>query len=122
MICWTMLCNRTADLFFLPSGINMNGQKYLALLNNKLKIYMDIHDYNIFMHDGALCHRFKIVSPFLKNQKFKVPDGRCFLVAWHMSTYIIALKHDRLKPNVPKQKCIHPFRCSNHSALSCSAV
>ena len=108
MIWKTMLCYRTADLYFFPSGINMNGQKYLALLNNKLKIHMDIHDYNIFMHDGAPCSRSKIVSPYLKSQKFEVKDGRCFLVAWHMSAYIIALKHDRPKPNVPKQKvCTH---------------
>ena len=43
--------------------------------------------------------------------QFYVSDGRCFLVAWDVSTSLIALKHDRPKPNLPKRKDIHPFRC-----------
>ena len=39
------------------------------------------------------------------------PDGRCFLVAWSVSTSVIALKHDRPEPILPKRKGIHPFRC-----------
>ena len=38
-----------------------------------------------------------------------VSDGRCFLSAWDVSTSVIALKHDRLKPYLPKWKDIHPF-------------
>ena len=72
MIWGAMSCNGTAGLYFLPYGKTMNGQKYLKLLNNKLKIDMDIHDCNIFMHDGAPCHRSKIVSAFLKSQKVNV--------------------------------------------------
>ena len=67
-----MSCNGTAGLYFLPFGKTMNGQKYLELLNNKLKIDMDIHDCNIFMHDSAPCHLSKIVSAFLKSQKVNV--------------------------------------------------
>ena len=33
---------------------------------------MDIPNCNIFMHDGAPCHRSKIVSAFLKSQKLNV--------------------------------------------------
>ena len=33
-----------------------------------------------------------------------VPDGRCFLAAWEVSTPVIALKHERPKLSLPKQK------------------
>ena len=40
------------------------------------------------------------------------PDGRCFFAAWAMSKSVHCCLNDRLKPNRPKQKGIHPFRCS----------
>ena len=40
------------------------------------------------------------------------PDRRCFLVAWAVSKSVIALKYGRTKPNLPKRKGIHLFRCS----------
>ena len=41
-----------------------------------------------------------------------LPEGRCFLAAWDVSTSVIAFKHDRPKFNLPKRKSIHSFRCS----------
>ena len=38
-----------------------------------------------------------------------ITDGRCFLAAWYVSTSVIALKHDRPKPNLLKR------RVSTHS-------
>ena len=38
----------------------MNGQKYLALLKEKLDQHMTIHRSTIFMHDGAPCYRAKV--------------------------------------------------------------
>ena len=35
---------------------------------------MNVHNCNIFMQDGAPCHRSKIVSEFLKEKKIKVLD------------------------------------------------
>ena len=64
----------TAGLFFLPSGTTMNGTKYLGMLKNKLEIHMNIHACSIFMHDGAPCHRAKIVSEFLNNKKIGILD------------------------------------------------
>ena len=52
----------------------MNDKKYLDMLKNKLEMHMNIHDCNIFMHDGAPCHRDKIVSEFLKNKKIDILD------------------------------------------------
>ena len=39
-------------------------------------------------------------------------DGRCFLAAWAVSKSVHCCLNDRPKPNLPKQKGIHPFRCS----------
>ena len=39
------------------------------------------------------------------------PDGRCFLAAGAVSKSVLGVKHDRPKPNLPKRKGIHPFRC-----------
>ena len=54
----------TAGLFFLPTGMTMNGARYLDVLKNKLQIHMTVHSYDTFMQDGAPCHRSKIVSDF----------------------------------------------------------
>ena len=66
--------NGKAELFFLPKGVAMNGQRYLQLLEEKLELHMTVHNCEIFMHDGAPCHRSKIVTTFLKSKKVKVLD------------------------------------------------
>ena len=40
---------------------------------------MDIHQFRIFMCDDALCHRFRILFDFLKNQKVEMLQwpGNC---------------------------------------------
>ena len=40
------------------------------------------------------------------------PDGRCFFAAWAVSKSVHCCLNDRPKPNLPKRKGIHPFRCS----------
>ena len=72
MIWGAMLVTGTAGLFFLPNGMTMNGQKYIDLLKDKLKLHMNVHNCNIFMQDGTPYHRSKIVSEFLKEKKIKV--------------------------------------------------
>ena len=60
--------------FFLPSGTTINGEKYVQLLSDKLQLHMQVHRCNIFMQEGAPCHRSKLVTNFLKNKKVKVLD------------------------------------------------
>ena len=52
----------------------MNGEKYVQLLSDKLQLHMQVLRYNIFMQDGAPCHRSKLVTIFLKKKKVKVLD------------------------------------------------
>jgi len=50
----------------------MNGKKYLELMKEKLKLHMAVHNCKIFMHNGAPCHRAKIVTDFLKAKNIKL--------------------------------------------------
>ena len=60
--------------FFLPPKTSMNGQKYLELLKEKLQFHMQVHDCDVFMQDGAPCHRSKIVTNFLRKNHIKELD------------------------------------------------
>ena len=51
----------------------MNRPKYVELLSDKLKLYMEVHNYNIFMQDKALCHCSKVAIKFPAQNKVKVP-------------------------------------------------
>lgn len=74
MIWGGMSAHGRAGLFFLPKRTTMNGVSYLEMLKDKLPIHMVIHNCNIFMQDGAPCHRAKIVIEFLKNKKIETLD------------------------------------------------
>ena len=67
-----MSANGRAGLYFLPPGSTMNGSKYLELLKEKLVLHMKIHNCTIFMHDGAPCHKSRLVQQFLDSQHIKV--------------------------------------------------
>ena len=41
----------------------MNGPK---CVKNKLLLHMAVHNTTVFMHDGAPCHRYKIVKKFFE--------------------------------------------------------
>lgn len=54
-------------LFFLPSGVTMNGVIYLQVLKDHLTNFMAIHQTNIFMQDGAPCHTTKKVKEWIRD-------------------------------------------------------
>ncbi len=49
-------------LEFLNQGEMMNGQRYLRLLDEKLDLFMGLHNATNFLQDGAPCHKAKIVT------------------------------------------------------------
>ena len=57
-----MLSHGTAGLHFLPPNTNMNGHKYVEMLEQKLDLHIHIYKRSIFMYDGAPYHRFKVAS------------------------------------------------------------
>jgi len=72
MIWGAMSKSGTAGLYFLPPKTTMNGAKYLELLRQKVQLHMEVHRCTIFMHDGAPCHRSKIVTDYLASQNIQV--------------------------------------------------
>ena len=57
--------NGVAALSFLPPGTTMNGPKYVQMLSEDLKLHLQVHNCQIFMQDGASCHRSKVAINFL---------------------------------------------------------
>ena len=65
MVWGAMTRNGVAALSFLPPGTTINGPKYVQMLSDKLKLYLQVHNCQIFMQDGAPCHRSKVAKNFL---------------------------------------------------------
>ena len=55
----------TGGLYFLTPGTTINGEKYVKVLQEKLQLHMAVHQCDIFMYDGAPCHRSRVVKKFL---------------------------------------------------------
>ena len=65
MVLWSQL---------FATNTTINGPRYIKTSEHKLDLYMHILECNIFMHDRAPCHGFKVASKFLrkiKNQALK---------------------------------------------------
>ena len=76
MVWGTMSRNGVAALNFLPPGITINGPKYVQMLSEKLKLYLQVHDCQIFMQDGAPCHRSKLQTIFWIATKSTFSSGQ----------------------------------------------
>ena len=50
----------------------MNGEKYAKVLQEKLQLHMTVHQCDIFMHDGAPCHRSRVVKKFLGDKNIQL--------------------------------------------------
>ena len=74
MIWGAISANGTAGSYFLKPGTTVNGAKYAELLRDKLPTHTAIHQSLIFMHDGAPCHRSKIVKQFCTENHVKILD------------------------------------------------
>ena len=71
-IIWgAMSVNGTAALYFLP-GMTMNDSRYVNLLREELQLHMAVHQCLVYMHDGAPCHRSKVVQSFLNQQRISM--------------------------------------------------
>ena len=57
--------NGVATLSFVPPGTTINGPKYVQMLSEKLKLHLQVHNCQIFIQDGAPCHRSKFAKNFL---------------------------------------------------------
>ena len=72
MVWGAMSCVGAAGLYYIPPNTSMNGLKHVELLKEKLKLHMHVHGCTIFMQNGALCHRSKVATEFLKKNQISV--------------------------------------------------
>lgn len=61
-----------AAISFVPPGKTMDAKRYLSILKDKLPDHMSIHRCDYFQHDGAPCHRAKLVSDWIERSGFQV--------------------------------------------------
>ena len=66
MIWGAITANQSGGLWFMPPNTTINSHVYLDILQEKLKLFMNITNTNKFQHEGAPCHRAKLVSSWLR--------------------------------------------------------
>ena len=76
MVWGAMSKNVVAALSFLPQGTTMNEPKYMQMLSEKLELHLQVHNCQIFMQDGAPCHRSKIAKNFLDSNNIDFSSGQ----------------------------------------------
>ena len=59
-------------LYFLPKNKKMNADLYLEVLEKHMLNLFLIHVSEVFMHDGAPCHKAKKVARFLEQHQIKI--------------------------------------------------
>ena len=72
MVWGAMFRNGVAALSFLLPGTTINGPKYVQMLSKKLKLHLQVHNCQIFMQDGAPCHRSKVAKNFLDSNNINL--------------------------------------------------
>ena len=80
-----------AGIFFLPPNVKMNGERYCQVLNEHLLGFMERHQCTHFLHDGAPCHRSRLVKEFLREKNVRTipwpgnsPDLNPIENAWNI--------------------------------------
>ena len=61
-----------AGLAVLPVGKTMNGKMYKNMLSRHLPTFMELHGADIFMQDGAPCHRAREVMDWLERHHIPI--------------------------------------------------
>jgi hypothetical protein len=62
------------SIFFLPPKTTMNSDRYMAMLDDKLFPFMEMHGTTHFVQDGVPCHTSKKVMAFLREKPVAVMD------------------------------------------------
>jgi len=105
--------------------------KYLELMKEKLELHMAVHNCEIFMYDGAPCHRAKIVTDFLKTKNINLlewpgnsPDLNLIENFWVELKNRVAEKHPTSLPSLIKTiksswVLDMPTSCAETSSRAC---
>ena len=133
MVWETMSAHGKAGLYFLQPGTTMNDAKYLDLLKDKLEIHTMVYDCNVFMNDGAPCHRTKSVKNFLQekiadilNWSVNSPDLNPIKNLWHVMKNEVTVQHPTSMESfkiaiksIWTQKMTLEYCCNLINSMSC---
>ena len=53
----------------------MNEPKYAQMLSEKLKLHLQVHNYQVFMQDGTPCHSSKVAKNLLDSNNIDLFEG-----------------------------------------------
>jgi transposase len=62
------------SIYFLVPKTTMNSNRYMAMLDEKLFPFMQIHGATRFLQDGVPCHTSKKVMAFLREKRVAIMD------------------------------------------------
>lgn len=70
IMCWGAITAKgRAGIAFLEKGKRLNSQGYMKILDEKVKVHMNIHEVTYFQQDSAPCHVSKVTKRwFVDNQ------------------------------------------------------
>ena len=74
MVWGAMSAAGTGGLYFLTPGTTMDGEKDVKVLQEKLQLHMTVYQCDIFMHDGAPCHRSRVVKKLFGEKNIRQLD------------------------------------------------
>jgi hypothetical protein len=57
-----------SGLEFLKAGEMMVGERYRKVYDDKLELFMNMHETPHFLQDGGSCHWFQIVTEWFKER------------------------------------------------------
>ena len=72
MIWGAITAQRCCGLWFMPVNTTINARVYMSIVQEKLRVFMDITNTNVLQHDGAPCHTAKVVSKWLRDEGIEV--------------------------------------------------
>ena len=56
----------------MPPKTTINANEYLKILKSNLLQWLPLSGYTIFQHDGAPCHRAKVITKWLAEKNIQV--------------------------------------------------
>jgi len=74
MVLGAISAGGTTAIHILTPGMTLNEAKWIIVLKEMLQLLVSVHQCNIFLHDGAPCHKSKIMKNFFGETNIRLLD------------------------------------------------